>query len=947
MTESRDPDASGVIAPCEPLLALAGPDLYRTNPFRVLGVRVDIGNRDLQREQQRRKIAARLGQTVDQGAGVFAPSLDGEEQRAAFEALARPRERFLAELFWFWPLGDDDEALGSMADLDPERALAAWDDARDDWPVEAHHNLAVFYHALALEPGSDVEGDAERRPELAFRYWQVVLDDEAFWTRLESRAADMDDRRVTPAFVQQIRASLPTALLMSHAEVALAATRAGDADEAREHIAIIRSAPFDATLGDEAVREVLSPIRGRLQRMITDAKAEWARTPQDGVRIVRDLHRRGSDLLRAVDELLPPDDPTRIALHDDLAHTMLLGQVAYGEVTEDWETSEALLQAALDVVLGEATRDALERNLGIVRDRATETNRWCASGYWDLPDDVVAALEDAHTRVRAGDYERALASLAVMDLSIGYPLVRATAYTLSQRAWQARERAVADYNAHATRPVRRILDGFQRMSEPEIALKLMRRPDPNTFAELNPPCLACGRTGYTSWINLTHNDIPMFMCSRCGDDHQRDIDQAQRRLRSELERAYQHVAIACELDPNIPELQDNWKSLTDDLAKVDGTPPSVEPLRRELAGDLLRERPVDEPSSRPTDPCAFCAEAPGDEAAAIVVPMRGERERADFLFGTGVEFRAEDVVVPRCEACRTHHRRYAEQTTRYEAERQAARADEHFPELTTEVEAAREAIEAADAAVAKAQAAVERANGALGAATTLPDRCPSCADAESWDDGTCRSCDANVYGLDPLRGLLAAGIGGLLLANLFFGAGTGVIQGLAEAWADRTGATVVAAAGRIAIAGGGAVFVFVGALWGALLRRTRIERAELSRERLAEHVRSKAREAETAQRTLDVAEGALETARADAERPRRRLAKAEDALREAKDAAVAAYEEANPAPELPEGVQPEEAFVDFPPIAERVRRGWGFGPLVDGAPRPEPDVATGLVGRAA
>ena len=85
----------------EPLLALATPQLYQSNSFRVLGIPVNATSKDVQRRDNRRKMQEKLGisPSEDQGGPFYLkPPPTDEDIRAAKDRLNDPARRILDEV---------------------------------------------------------------------------------------------------------------------------------------------------------------------------------------------------------------------------------------------------------------------------------------------------------------------------------------------------------------------------------------------------------------------------------------------------------------------------------------------------------------------------------------------------------------------------------------------------------------------------------------------------------------------------------------------------------------------------------------------------------------------------------------------------------------------------------------------------------------------------------
>lgn len=855
------PVEGGETRPCEPLLALARADLYARNPFRVLGVGVDASRQDIERVQRRRAMQAQLGLEEGSSEGVFPVHPDPDADRAALEALGRPVDRLLYELFWFWPLDERDEAPAALDRGDLEGAVAAWERTIGTHPVAARHNLAVLHHARALSQTLDdgSQGDARRALEL----WNVLAGERSFWRAVEARAEAIGDRQVTTDLVSQVRGTLPTALLLIHANEAVELARTGSGPEARRHIELIRGSAFDADSREAALRRALSPARRRLTGTIDRARRRWEAAPETGAKEAMELERVGLGIVRMLDLILPEDDLTRRGIHDDLAEALADGIIAYGNITEDWPRAAELLGSIIDIAEGDTIRERIERNRGVCQENAEEWNHWCAPGYWDLPRETVDTLQAARKEADAGHFEAAIERLVDMDPAIGAPLMRALAFSLGKEA-----------------------------------LRLYK-----------------------------------------------DLEASGRRLDG-LRRAGEHLTLADELDPEHYLITNQLSQVRTELNILGESMPSSAKLRERLHGARSsRAEAAAEPTSGEPSTCHFCGERDAIPDAAIGVPMCGDVTTVQYALGPGHSYRYTTVSVPRCAACRAAHDELPERIEAWRGGFTVSGAEEAFPGLLQRVRHLTEDQEDAARTLEQAEDRLARAVADAESEVAVPRFCSQCGSADEMDDGLCRSCDGDVYRIGGRDTLLAAGIAGAAFLNLFFGSGTILIQGVAEALAGPGGSTV-GTAGVAAFGGVGAIGVGVGLLVYGLRRRRDAERDEL-RERRREAFASEARdrgeaarlEREEAQRARDEAEAVLRL-------PRERLEAARAELDAAREAARARYEEECPWPVLPPGVAPESDYLVWPTIVDLQSRGWGFGGAPasdDGTLHTEPLDVTGLV----
>jgi hypothetical protein len=843
------------------LIELAKADLYSRNPFRVLGVGVDASRQDIERVQRRRAMQAELGMAGGSGqAGVFPVAPDQEADRAALEALGRPIDRFLYELFWFWPSGDEGEALRALERGDFDAAAALWQDAIGNDSVVARHNLAVLHQARALGAAAVPRkpGDEDR----ALQLWGVLIGERSFWRAVDERAEAISDRRVSSDLVEQVRATLPTAILVVHAERALRLARSGDRDAARAQVAILRGAGFDAGDEEAALQHTLAPLRAQLTGAIEYARTQWDATPEKGTVHVLELERVGLQVSGTIGILLPENDLIRRGIHDDLADALADGIIAYGNVSEDWSRAEELLGGIVGIAEGDAARARIERNRSMCSANAAEWNHWCAPGYWELPRTTIDELQAARESADAGDHAGAIDRLLEMDPAVGSPLYRALAFCLDKDAF----RAYRDLEASGRRP-----DG--------------------------------------------------------------------------LVAAAEHLTLADELDPDHALIRTHLSQVRAELDKLGRRMPRSEKLRQRLHGVRRRGTEVSElPPSEPSA-CLFCGVHEGVVSAAIQVPMCGDVKEVQYPLGSGLSYRYRTVVVPRCTDCRVEHEELPERVQAWRAAFALTGSEENFPDLTAELRYRTEDEEDASKTLDWADERLARASEAVKAAAAGPTSCERCGSSVEWDQGICRSCDRRLCHVGARDSWLAAGVAVAAFLNLFFGAGTSLIQSTAEALSGpgdpTTGAAGLLAAGVTGVLGLGTWLLFAG-----LSMRRRAEREEVR------EARRRARAAESDKRVAELrlqvaqAERAREEAAAALEHPRTRAQETRAKLEEAQRVGQSSYERECPWPRLGPGVSPESDYLAFDGIVRWRGQGWGFGkePISgDKAVRPVPVDVVGLV----
>jgi uncharacterized protein YraI len=418
-----------------PLDACA-PDLYKDNPFRLLRLPSEATVAAAKREVDRLSLSASLHGAGTQTEGILqAPPSDGsihiflspdaEQAKDAFRRISSPELRLMGEFFWFWPhtpgVTEEDDALKAISRDDPSSALAVWQERagrRGEHSV-ATHNLAVLHHLAALDlelmPGGDTLPDKVRSLraanwQAAYAYWLELLQHPAFWRRLSDRVTALDDPRLPKDAGERFRSSLPLALLLINARLAVAYGDLGRFDDVRRQAALLDASGFPESDILRAKQMAIKPFRTRLDAACKSAEEQTDKDPTHADQVARDLLGNPSFTrgLETADILFRPEDATRIALHDDLALRAFSSLVAFANKTEEWEAVAEATRGALQAAQGEQAKSRIQEGLKTSSDNIQNDLRWRLPGYWNLPADTSRQLELAKQSLDAGDTDKAI-----------------------------------------------------------------------------------------------------------------------------------------------------------------------------------------------------------------------------------------------------------------------------------------------------------------------------------------------------------------------------------------------------------------------------------------------------------------------------------------------------------------------------------------------------------
>lgn len=353
----------------QPLLEICTASLYQGNAFRLTGVAVESSLRDISREAERVEVATKIGiaHTVS---GPFSLGVDAGRIKDALHVLKDPEKRLLHEFFWFWPCSDmskTDAALTALQQKNYQRAVDVWQaEISEDKRAIATHNLAVFYHLRALDFELAKTGRSETLWGNAYEYWNKVINHHGFWDKLLARIKSLNDPRVSPSLAQQIWISLPFALLSISAQLAVAAAKAGNFEDAGKHRKIMTQAGLDEALCRQALQKALYPLREEITNLCNQAEAEARAKPEEGAVVTRRLFDDKRPLLQCFNYLLGSGDRMRDDMHDLVAQTARSCVVANANHSENWENIRVLLEECLALTEGNALRARLEEDLEIV-----------------------------------------------------------------------------------------------------------------------------------------------------------------------------------------------------------------------------------------------------------------------------------------------------------------------------------------------------------------------------------------------------------------------------------------------------------------------------------------------------------------------------------------------------------------------------------------------------
>lgn len=374
-----------------PLLNIVAKDLYRKNPFRILGLPINASLKEINRKQKSIEMSIDLETDLSQSiSGILPlePSPDKHQIKSAVEQIRDPHVRLIYGLFWFWQMNHSkDDGIVLLHKRKLNEALKCWHQSEGDSNTGsiAVHNIALLYHLTALDIEERIIKGAATEKEIetckshwksAYTRWHGLIESDSFGNSLIQCLKDIDDVRLTFDVVDNIRCTLPKALLNINAELAVNASSRGDSKEVERHLYLMNSSGFDNKIIHEVLRNSTRPVIERINSLCSPVTEKAKMTPGDANKIVRDLLSEIKSLIRTLDLLTPDDSSFKEKCHDDVAATLRGCIVTYGNETADWKECLDLSREAANIAMGKSIKDRinddivfLDRNLRIEEEQ--------------------------------------------------------------------------------------------------------------------------------------------------------------------------------------------------------------------------------------------------------------------------------------------------------------------------------------------------------------------------------------------------------------------------------------------------------------------------------------------------------------------------------------------------------------------------------------------------
>jgi hypothetical protein len=201
----------------------------------------------------------------------------------------------------------------------------------------------------------------------AYKLWEIALEHEGVWDRLNVRIHDLKDPRLTTDFANSIRNTLPLFILLINAKLALRAAENNNKKEAKRHLEIMKRWRAGKTNSQteqvtEALQIAVKPLNERIKLLSRHPVDECENNPANADKILLQFVDQAKKLLAILDILLPADHPTRNASHDQVALAALQCQVIYTNNTKNWERSLTLIDQFYPIAVSEFAKSQIKES---------------------------------------------------------------------------------------------------------------------------------------------------------------------------------------------------------------------------------------------------------------------------------------------------------------------------------------------------------------------------------------------------------------------------------------------------------------------------------------------------------------------------------------------------------------------------------------------------------
>ena len=367
-------------------------NLYWSNPYNVLQLPVYAKPKDIRKRKEDLEATAFCGNAQDSYSRLlpYDWKITPEVTEGLFETLKSPEPRLFYWLLWFWPMEKDgrnvDEPiqyLSQCAASDRIGGLSTWYEYYlsdgGDRDLISNHNLAVYYHMMALEQeryrlsGEDIDlPQCDKLWKSTIKHFDRLLNNDDFWEYFADRVTDLNDPQITTDMVSKLRHDLPMGLDQINAALLKEYLCKNELDDGRRQLEYIKSSQQGLDDVEGTLTELVNAMFKRFNIYRESIRKQVEGAKRTGAAVADKVLRGAARRLKCLALIAGVESPGYMRMSDEIAYLVLECQIEYAKATRDWELSVSLLRQALAFAQSTHAKKRLSQNLTIVKKNADD-----------------------------------------------------------------------------------------------------------------------------------------------------------------------------------------------------------------------------------------------------------------------------------------------------------------------------------------------------------------------------------------------------------------------------------------------------------------------------------------------------------------------------------------------------------------------------------------------
>ncbi len=365
-------------------------NLYRLNPFRVLGLPVFVTAREIARHTDKIKLKLNITDKTTFTGDILPidPEPNVEIINSSVQYLNDPVSQIIFELFWFWPIemewSSSDPGIDELKKRNIKKCADIWSSGlnkKENYDISLH-NLAVLYQLFALDfewkylNGNLTQKETELRDvywNRSYKLWDSLTKQDLFWEKYLHRIIKLGDPRVKPSVVKKIRLEIPLVIMLINAKLAVAYAEKGNDFDVKRHLQIIRSSNFNNQIINRSLEISTRSLVKNLSLICEKAKEDIKNSHNEISTIINDLFDKGFSILSIIDTFFQNDATIRNSSHDLLASAGNLCVSYYANETKNYDESIELYKRLLSISIGLVLKDRIKENIEITEANIDES----------------------------------------------------------------------------------------------------------------------------------------------------------------------------------------------------------------------------------------------------------------------------------------------------------------------------------------------------------------------------------------------------------------------------------------------------------------------------------------------------------------------------------------------------------------------------------------------